>query len=221
MKSFVPIFALLSFVFLIQGCGDDQKQPSQEEEMILPDSVNTEGFAGVDRMYWIESLGLNFVGLGQTLNDMDTLVPGLGILQDTLVYDQGYFLATRTLHLNDGVVVVEGEYIDENDVNDTLIATSSVNRVRIESPSFRTEQGIGVGMNLRTLQTTYPEDEFYINPILGYGALDISRVSDTHIHYLVKDPKNEMARAAMNNGVELEMKDLPADEQLFAIVLMR
>lgn len=221
MKSILPILVFLSFSFLLLSCGEEQQQPSQEDEMILPDSVNTEGFAGVDPRYWIESLGLNFVDLGQALNDMDTIVPGLGILQDTLVYDQGYFLATRTLHLNDGVVVVEGEYIDETEVNDTLIATSSVNRVRIESPSFRTESGIGVGMDLKALQATYPEDDFYINPILGYGALDISRASDTHIHYLIKDPGNEMARTAMTNGIELEMKDLPADEQLYAIVLMR
>lgn len=220
MKLTVPIIALLLFCCLIQSCEEEQ-HPSQEEPVILPDAVNPDGFAGVDPMYRIEPLGLRFAGLGQALNEMDTLVPGLGILQDTLVYDQGYFLATRTLHLNDGVVVVEGEYIDENEVNDTLIESSSVNRIRIESPSFRTASGLGVDMRLGVLQATYPEDDFYINPILGYGALDISRVSDTHIHYLISDPGNELARATMSQGEELTMEALPSDVQIFAIVLMR
>lgn len=213
---------LLCFIaFLVSACGKEGGSPKTEEDLILPDSVNTEGMATVSSEFLIQSLGLAFVDLGQPLNEMDTIVPGIGVLQDTLMYDQGYFLATRTLHLDDGTIVIEGEYIDENEVNDTLIAGSSVNRVRIESPSFQTNKGIAVGMPLEILTNRFPGEEFYINPLLNYQALDITGAFDTHIHYLIQDPGNEIARKAMTADQELTLKDLPADSELFAIVLMR
>lgn len=216
-----PIMLLCLIAFLVSACGKEGGSPKTEEDLILPDSVNTEGMATVSSEFLIQSLGLAFVDLGQPLNEMDTIVPGIGILQDTLMYDQGYFLATRTLHLEDGAIVIEGEYIDEEEVNDTLIAGSSVNRVRIESPSFQTQQGISVGMILETLTDRFPEEEFYINPLLKYEALDITGAFDTHIHYLIQDPGNQLAREAMTANKELTLKDLPADSELFAIVLMR
>lgn len=216
-----PLALLCVMTLLFTACGKEGGAPKNDEDLILPDSVNTEGMATVSYEFQIQSLGLAFVDLGQPLNEMDTIVPGLGILQDTLMYDQGYFLATRTLHLEDGAIVIEGEYIDEEEVNDTLIAGSSVNRVRIESPSFQTQKGIAVGMPLKTLATRFPGEEFYINPLLNYQALDITGAFDTHIHYLIQDPGNEIARKAMTANQDLSLSDLPAESELFAIVLMR
>lgn len=221
MNRVQPIALVCLLTLLFSACGKEGGAPKNDEDLILPDSVNTEGMATVSSAFLIQSLGLAFVDLGQPLNEMDTIVPDLGILQDTLMYDQGYFLATRTLHLEDGVIVIEGEYIDEEEVNDTLIAGSSVNRVRIESPSFQTQKGIAVGMPLQTLSARFPGEEFYINPMLNYQALDISGAFDTHIHYLIQDPGNEIARKAMIENQDLTLSDLPADAPLFAIVLMR
>lgn len=221
MNRIQPITLIFLVALLFAACGKEGSAPKNDEDLILPDSVNTEGMATVSSEFQIQSLGLAFVDLGQPLNEMDTIVPGLGVLQDTLMYDQGYFLATRTLHLEDGAIVIEGEYIDEEEVNDTLIAGSSVNRVRIESPSFQTQQGISVGMPLQTLANRFPGEEFYINPLLNYQALDITGAFDTHIHYLIQDPGNEIARKAMTASQEISLSDLPADSELFAIVLMR
>lgn len=221
MNRIQPLAFLCLIAFLFSACGKEGGSPRTDEDLILPDSVNTEGMATVSSEFLIQSLGLAFVDLGQPLNEMDTIVPGIGVLQDTLMYDQGYFLATRTLHLDDGTIVIEGEYIDEEEVNDTLIAGSSVNRVRIESPSFQTQKGIAVGMPLETLTNRFPGEEFYINPLLNYQALDITGAFDTHIHYLIQDPGNEIARKAMIADQDITLKDLPADSELFAIVLMR
>lgn len=212
-------FLLIAVLF--SACGKEGGAPTNDEDLILPDSVNTEGMATVSSQYQIQSLGLAFVDLGQPLNEMDTIIPGLGVLQDTLMYDQGYFLATRTLHLDDGSIVIEGEYIDEAQVNDTLIAESSVNRVRIETPSFQTQKGISVGMPVGILSQRFPEMEFYINPLINYQALDITGAFDTHIHYLVQDPGNEIARKAMTSDSNILLSDIPAESELFAIVLMR
>ncbi len=211
------LLVAIFFSALSWSCGNEESSSEQQKD-ILPDSVNTDGMANVDPRFLIQSQGLSFVNLGQPLNELDTIVPDLGILQDTLVYDQDYVLATRTLTLDDGVVVVEGEYIDENKVNNGIIASSSVNRVRIESPRFQTRNGLSVGMSVRDLKQMFPEEEFYINPIIGYDALDISGVFNTHIHYLVSDPGNELARSKQE-GMSLD--DLPAEAPFFAIVLMR
>lgn len=221
MNRIQPTALICLIALIFSACGKEGGAPKNGEDLILPDSVNTEGMATVSSEFQIQSLGLAFVGLGQPLNEMDTIVPGLGVLQDTLMYDQGYFLATRTLHLKDGAIVIEGEYIDEDDVNDTLIAGSSVNRVRIESPSFQTQKGIAVGMTLAVLAERFPGEEFYINPLLNYQALDITGAFDTHIHYLIQDPGNEIARKAMTANQDITLSDLPADSELFAIVLMR
>ncbi len=205
---------------LVAACDQEADQRQQQDEKVLPDSVNTDGMA-VDPAALIRPDGLWFVDLGQTLEEMDTLIPGMGVLQDTLVQEDGYYLATRTLHLSDGVVVVEGEYIQESEASETRIAQSYVNRVRIESPFFMTEDRVSVGMKASDLGKMFPDGTFVINPIPQYETLDISLSWNAHIHYLVKDPGNAIARAISPQNREIALSDLPQDKALYAIVLMR
>ncbi len=208
------IFLLLPFFFY--ACGDANKETEDYDDQTLPDSVNTDGMANP---FFISPKGLFFVGLGQQLEDMDTIVPEMGVLQDSIVYDQGYYLATRTLHLEDGQVVIEGEYVSEEGFDQMTIAQSKVNRIRIHSPSFRTKEGLSAGMTLEKLAKTFPGETFYINPMMDYQAIDISGAFDLHIHYLISDPDNAISRSATDS--ELTLADLPASEKISAIVLMR
>lgn len=206
---------------LIVACDESGQNKGDQEEEYLPDSVNTDGMATVSPEYLIESVGLSFADLGQMLEEMDTIVPGMGILQDTLSTESGYKYATRTLHVEDGTVVVEGEYVREEDASQERIAQSFVNRIRIQSPSFQTKYGVATGMTIEALNEKFPGELFLINPIPAYQAIDITGAFDTHIHYLIHDPGNAIGLKAMEENVELTLDDLPKDKKLFAIVLMR
>lgn len=212
-------FFLLPLVLLLASCGGEKGQ-QQQDDKILPDSVNTDGMA-LDPAALIRPDGLWFVNLGQTLEEMDTLIPGMGILQDTLIQEDGYYLATRTLHLPDGLVVVEGEYIQESEASEMRIAQSYVNRVRIESPFFMTEDQVSVGMKASELGKKYPDGPFVINPNPRYETLEILLSWNPRIRYLVKDPGNAIARSISSQNREIALSDLPQDRELYAIVLMR
>lgn len=212
------LLLLLSLTVLI-ACKEEKAQ-DESEDQFLPDSVNTDGMA-VAPEFLISPQGLAFVELGTSINDLPEAPLGDTLYMDTLVSEGGYDWVTRTLHLDDGRIVVEGNYLDSRVANDTALSLSQVNRIQVYSPRFMTREGLGVGSKVRQLQEVVAGQSVFINPIVGYDALEIGLESQPKLRYLVRDAGNALARSVMEAGRDLSLDDIPAEEELFAVVLLK
>lgn len=133
-------------------------------------------------------------------------------ITDSLESQGGYLWLTRSIDLAEGRLLIEGEFIDERVANDTLLSESKINRIRIESPSFRTMEGIRVGSTTADLMKAFPNADMGLIPLTAYGLMDVQPDS-SHIHFLIPLPEN----LPEEGPISPEM--LPADGEVRMIVI--
>lgn len=174
----VTLFLLLTSCEPTTQEGDDQSSPASDSLAAQQAKIDC-----MSRPDHICEDGLALAPLGSLLAyaGVEGLEP-----QDSIEAEQGYVWLSRTLSFADGSILIEGQFIDERQYNDTLVSESIVNRLRINSPSFRTAQNIRVGSSVLDLQQTFPDSTFLVDVVPGYPVLQV-RLSSSHILYLVSD----------------------------------
>lgn len=160
--------------------------------------------------------GLAFVPLGGFVAEVQASDLAATEIQDSVETGNGYEWLTRTLYFDQGQVIVEGDFIDQRQSNDTLLSDSRINRVRVESPLFRTARDIRVGQPVSRLLRAYPEGEFQVVPIPDYHAYQV-RMANSHIFYLISAAGHT---ASDLSAAELTPRMLPQDAPIVAIVVM-
>lgn len=219
MNSFsLKIPALIVLMVMAFAC-DNQSEDNQQQEEYLPDSTNTEGMVEADCFSQPDIIcesGLDFVRLGDYVADVLLEELGDEDVQDSIQQGNGYEWLVRTLHLKDGKIIVEGEFFDQRESNDTLLSLSKVNRLRIESPVFHTPDQVRVGSTLDLLNQKYSPDSLLVSSIPEYQVINV-QVYGQRINYHISDQGNQIATAAGNN---LSIGDIPADKKISAIVIM-
>ncbi|MEM7368247.1 MAG: hypothetical protein AAF587_06560 [Bacteroidota bacterium] len=154
------------------------------------------------------------INLGQFLGSV--LLEGEDVrVEDSVEQKGGYVWVTRNLHLKTASVLLEGNFIDENLVTDSLLQESTINRIRIHDPAFQTSQGVGIGSTVKELIEHLGEESLGITPIPDFGYVDL-QLGQSHIHFLIKDDflQQDMAESG------LQLEDLPKDHLIALIVVM-
>jgi hypothetical protein len=200
MPRFTLLFALLLFLF---ACREEEENgesrlPDSQEEMPLPDSIDTRGLA--------------FAQLESYIADV---VPDTNLVlsvADTVVNQGGYLWLVRTLHTSQGPILLEGEFIDDRIANDTLLSESRINRIRIESSLFQTRQQLRVGSPLSALRQHYPDSLISVTPIPGFDMVQV-QAGEESLFYLIFAPK-------LATQPQVQLAELPADARIEAIVVM-
>lgn len=216
------LYLLLSLFFLagISSCGNESGE-EKEQEQYLPDSINTEGMSKAEiecfsHPDFICESGLGFVRLGDYVGDVRLSALSEADIQDSVQNGNGYEWLVRTLHLKEGKIIVEGEFIDQRYSNDSLISASKVNRIRIESEKYRTPDEIRVGSTLHILLQKYELSDVEVFALPEFESINIQILPQKFI-YLIKDKGNRISASA---GNDLSVKDIPAESQISAIVVM-
>lgn len=223
MIQFPPIRLILIALLAVclVSCGSESDQAWGEETAEAgADPLATKAEVPIedcpDELDVICEDGLAFIPLGGFVAEVQVEDLAATQIQDSLESGNGFEWISRTLHFDQGRVVVEGEFIDDRYSNDTLLSESRINRVRVESPMFRTSRGIRVGSPVSALLEVYPEGEFQVDPIPSYQAFQV-RLPSSHIYYLVGDTEGEVSEKSL---AKYTLATLPPDAPIIAIVVM-
>ena len=160
--------------------------------------------------------GFFFARIGEYIAQVDTedLVPKS--VEDSVENQGGYVWMTRTYHFEKGKIVLEGEFLDERQTNDTLLSASTINRLRIESPIFQTKENIHVGSLLSSLSAAYGDSLLQAQALLDYERIQV-QAADSRLIFLINDPGNELSGKLGETPV---ISQLPEDVAISAIVVM-
>ncbi|MEZ4829985.1 MAG: hypothetical protein R3C61_27435 [Bacteroidia bacterium] len=210
--------SLLVFVCWLSACGPASESKDQET---APDSLSTSGMSKAEiecfsHPDFICESGLNFVRLGDYVSDVRLSTLSEAQVQDSLENGNGYIWLVRTLHMPEGKIIVEGEFLDERFASDSLISASKVNRIRVESPMFRTPADLHVGSTLAQLLEKYDAASIQVFSLPEYESINI-QVGAEHYLYLIRDKGNQIAQA---EGNALTVSSIPQQSVIAAIVVM-
>lgn len=149
--------------------------------------------------------GLAFVEIGDPMPSKD-LEWFYGFpIEDTLFSADGFQWQGANIQLDSGRLVLESDFGDNN----------TVNRIRVESEELITRKKLRVGMKVSDLLQKGKRWQIYY--LENYQLLDVSFKRRPSIHYLVREPKIEVARLK-DPGLKLE--DLSPEATIVAIVVM-
>jgi hypothetical protein len=212
------LIAMLSLLWISCGSPDESQggtTPAEGDTLaVTPEDQPLDDCP--DELDVICEDGLAFIPLGSFVSEVEVADLAAGHIQDSVESGNGYVWVSRTLHFDQGQVIVEGEFMDDRGINDTLLSSSRINRVRIESPLFRTTRDIRVGHTLQALLAAFPEGGFQVVPIPDYHAFQV-RLPDSHIFYLVADTES---MTEVLSPANLPVEALPQDAPIVAIVVM-
>lgn len=128
-------------------------------------------------------------------------------VEDSVETQDGYVWAVRTIHSPEGVVMLEGNFIDEREeLLDSLLQESTVNRIRVLDQAYRTPIQLGIGSTFSELLEKYDEASLGLVHLPDFGFIDI-QVDQSHIHYLLSDtflPKNLDESGIQASSIPLE-----------------
>jgi hypothetical protein len=169
MKVQLFVWAML---ILLTGCQKGEDQQASEEVK-----------RDIEKVIYRD--GVDSIRLGIKLFDLNLDSYNISHVGDSVEEGNGYLWLSRTLHLKDGELVLEGNFIDERQYNEEELSKSVLNRVRISDPSFQTSSGLAVGQSLADIQRSLGEYQPQVTPLPQVGLVDIED-RQGHIHYLVE-----------------------------------
>lgn len=216
----------------LSSCQPEKEQEKQEEtvpgkDSLISELVDTEKDKDCPvEISLICNRGLSFAPLGVQIADLHVEEIEDVLESDSLDYEMGYVRLNRNFTFKDGSVLLEGGALAEEEATDELLSASKLSRIRIESPQFKTADGIHVGMSIRQLQELYTAEdisiasfasvpEFSKNP--KYEFLMIYPERHPNITYLMPDPGHKIYRNAQVEEIQLNM--LPKEGLISSIVV--
>lgn len=228
--SFVYLSICLAATFLFTHCGPDQKK-NKQEDIILPDSIDTEGMVQDDEdcpydTYTICNRGLSFAPLGLKVADLHLEDIEEVEEADSLDTEMGYVRLNRSFRFGDGFILLEGDPLTETRATDEDISNSNLSRIRIEASDFKTVDGVHSGMSIAEIKKLYSAEEMDIisfasipqfkdNP--AYHFLILNPVKHPNITYLLPDPNHVLYESL--NTEEISLNDLPDEGKISGIVV--
>ena len=181
VRSLLSILSLLFTLQFLVSCGESE-QANAEETAPISDTLSM-GETEADCFQSADIIceeGLIFARLGGYLADVYLTDLPEGATQDSMESGEGYEWISRTLHMEPGRLVIEGEFVDSRESNDTILSNSLINRVRVETPLFRTAKDIRVGSSLSDILSAYPDKEWFATPLPEYRSIQI-QTAESHI----------------------------------------
>jgi len=217
------LFILLAFVCVLTSCNNENDAEKTQDQTSSPgegaelkQETYEETLACLQDPFHICESGIQSASLQDYLADVMIEPLNVAQLGDSLDEGNGYVWLVRTLHMDKGKVYIEGNFIDERKADEEEINSSRVNRIRIESPQFYTQEGLTVGKTLGDLLEVYSDSAFYLVSQPDYGVLDLSRFN-SHIHFLVE---LDSARMEALESEASPLSKVPSSQAIRSIVIM-
>lgn len=213
-RSFRWLLILLIWGVSCKPVTNEDNSPA-EVDTLLMDSISEADQLSADLACLMQAgviceLGLKVAPLGQPILQL----PGGDLAEaearDFVQETEAYAWFERTITLSEGQLILEGDFIDNRATDlETQLAESKLNRIRIESPLFKTPEGIQVGDRIDTLMNRIG-GEMVLTPLPNYGVIDLQPVS-RRLHFLIPATAEELSDEAVV---------LPNDRQIKAIVVL-
>jgi hypothetical protein len=218
-----PLLPILFCLLLTASCTSD---PQDQE-----DHTGTGGFPDIgiplppadvaclrSRLVICEP-GLSFALLGQSMEELQLPNPETIEVMDSVVRAGGYYWNSKTLRTTEGVIVLEGDFIDDRQEGlETRPEYNRIFRIRIETPDLRTANDIGIGNNLGDLKNTIGEADLQALYLPDFKAIDIS-TPHSRIHYLLRDENGQFSD--LRQPATLPLEEIPDGIPIYALVLIR
>lgn len=185
---FAPVLILSALWLAACGPASESTQTPPAVDTLSPqEAAIAQEFECLTRPGLICQTGLAFIQLG---DHVATAIPAeVGAAEGGAAWSEGegFEWLVRVINLPEGRLIVEGSFLDQRFIDDSLRETSTVNRLRIESPAFQTWEGLRVGSRLQELLAAFAGRDLGFTPIPDYGLIDI-QADTSHIHFLVPLP---------------------------------
>ncbi|WNJ20408.1 hypothetical protein [Pontibacter sp. G13] len=211
----------LFLIFIGMACSDQADQQNQTEEPAVMEGNEMDAaleaeIACRQEPYQLCEAGINTIQLADIIADMT--IPEWEIVEmtDSLESRNGYDWLIRTVHLKDGNVFLEGNFIDSHAATDSMINASILNRIRIESPSIHSHHNLKVGDPVSKLAESHPVESLVAVPIPDFGVIQV-QIAESHVFYLV--PDGGQTFETQEDG-SISWDQMPAGAQIQSMVLM-
>ncbi len=208
---------------VLWACNEPATAPvEQQPENLTPGSsaISAEQQALLDCLAEPEQIcqmGLWFAMLQDPINDLPLEDLGPKEIADSVISEQGYAVVRRTIYLEEGSIMVEGEYIPEDQATEELLNATKVNRIYVRSRQYFTQDSLRVGDTMKKLLETYGLDQLEAGSIPDYETIVIPRPNDGHIVYHFRDPDNLIGSTSEGH---IEVGSLPGSWQIREIVIL-
>ncbi|MEL6675888.1 MAG: hypothetical protein AAFR61_27015 [Bacteroidota bacterium] len=153
----------------------------------------------------ITERGLKYVKLGDPMPEAGLNRWKGHAVTDTLFDEGGFSWRGMVLKYREGQVLIEEDFLKQG----------TVNRIRVESPQLNVKKTIAVGNTVADLLPLAKDwDVLYL---ADYGLLDVTSLSDYHIHFLIRDTENKQELFEKEG---LKLQELSPSAQIVSIVIM-
>lgn len=230
-KSFLYLLVIIS-CFGLASCEDKPSQTAQVDVkdvngVSIPDTIYSDNYGYAlslsdkrclaDSQYTICEFGLTYIGiLGFPLDELK-FEENIEV-QDTLYTQGGYQWRGKELELEDGSkIFLEGNFVDEGDPANQL-PVSSVNRIRVESPLYKTVDGVQVGQTFGALKATLSEEKMVAIYIPSAKMVDLTLPESSGLHFnLPLEAEVELQEGYQ--GIEIKTSLIPDSTRIHSIVV--
>ena len=218
----VFLFAF-SMLLVFYSCNSESSatQTSEGTDTLTADELAMEAYMEAEmeclsNPWQICESGLTFVQLQDYIANIDVEKWEPKEIADSLMQESGYDWLQRTIHLSEGSIMIEGNFIDSNISNDTILSESQVNRIHVRSTLYQTRDQLRVGSTVSELLERYPEHEWLISAIPDYETI-VLQTRDSRLIYHFADPGNQISEAPVDT---FSILSLPQNLKVYSIVVM-
>ena len=167
----------------------------------------------------IRDRGLSFISIGDKYALLDSLELPFELSEPVFNQEQGYVWLIREMALDSGKVTFEGNYFKEQDISETDLRNSYVNRIRIESPMLTLANGVKTGITYGELKGRLNYAELELILLTDYRMIDISAPDMPTAHFLFPCPDTLMVDSTAL-AIQIPPGSLPENSPMEAIVIL-
>ncbi|MEO0473621.1 MAG: hypothetical protein AAF206_28680 [Bacteroidota bacterium] len=211
------LFASLLLILAACGGSEPQKEiPRTPAENEAEEAIQKE-LACLEAVNQVCQSGVWFVLLQDPIADLPIEELGDVRVEDSVRNEGGYLWVNRTLYFPEGRFIIEGDFIDAQKANDSILNATSVNRIRIEHPAYKSQEGIAVGNTVAEIQKLTPTGNWQVQVIPDYQIISLQKGDGTMPILHIADPGNEISDRL---GETLSVETMDPTLQISAMVVM-